>query len=105
MATAASCQHRIIDRGLPHFLTAVPITVTKGRPASLDVEFSPSIRCSASLTSGGKAIAATGLETKKTDSKGLVSWVWTVDPSTTADSGTLTVACERWSTQVHVLIK
>jgi hypothetical protein len=78
--------------------SGVQITSITGAPpggrASVAVQTTPGASCSMSYrTPSGTSSTAQGLTPRSADANGMVSWSWSIGPSTRPGTGTVTVTC------------
>lgn len=83
------------------------MVVTRGETATVIAVTVPDYPCSINYTTpSGKTSEADGLEKKRADSAGQVSWTWLIQPDTPVGHGRVAVACKGSpSAEVRIVIK
>jgi hypothetical protein len=85
-------------------ITSITSAPPGGR-ASATVQTAPGASCSISYrTPAGTSSTAQGLATRSADANGMVSWSWSIGPTTRPGTGTVTVTCNGASTSSPIQI-
>jgi hypothetical protein len=87
----------------------VQITSITGAPpggrAGVAVQTTPGASCSISYrTPAGTSSTAQGLTSRSADANGMVSWSWSIGPTTRPGTGTVTVSCNGTSASSPIQI-
>jgi micrococcal nuclease len=92
------------DKVVALAITSVTSPIERGAVASVDARATPKAECAIEyrLPGSGNVSNAQGLEAKAADNEGLVSWSWTIGPSTTPGAGAIAVTCGEETTSATI---
>ncbi len=84
------------------YFAAVSTPAYRGRPATVNVVTRPNARCTIGVSYLFETERAAGLDPKRADAAGNVSWTWIVSSTAAAGSWPVVVSCDGYEIRTHM---